>query len=162
MIILIEEMVVIMNVLINAQGLGNMLQYQVFVISKFNVRMRNVFLNEEEGKEWIEEKPYQCLHIESTPKCGERSESCFNSYNCKLSEPFRCANCEYKRYPYIPDGVSLYSCDISIVCPDCKPFLCADGSCVEKTTFCKSINSLMKVINLFALKELVNNQCKYE
>ncbi len=116
------------------------------------------FLNEEEGKERIEEKPYQCLHIQSTPKCGERPESCFNSYNFKLSEPFRCANDECKRYPYIPGG----DIHVSIVCTDYKPFLCVDGSCVEKTTFCKSINSLMKAINLFALKELVNNQCKYE
>ena len=74
------------------------------------------------GKECIEEKPYQCICIESTAKYGERPESCFNSYNYKLSELFRCANGECKRYPYIPDGDSLYSCDISIVCPDYKPF----------------------------------------
>ncbi len=102
-----------------------------------------------EGKDCIKEKPYQCLYIESTAKCGERPESCFNSYNCKLSEPFRCANGECKRYPYIPGGDSLYSCDISIVCPDYKPFLCADGSCVEKTTFCKSINSCIDESNQF-------------
>lgn len=30
------------------------------------------------------------------------------------------------------------ACPIGIKCPDYKPFLCADGSCVSKKDFCTS------------------------
>jgi hypothetical protein len=83
------------------------------------------------------DRPYLCIY-DTDAQCSKKPDECFNSQNCRINEPFRCPSGECKRYPYIPGGDSIKSCDISIYCPEYKPFLCADGSCAEKSSFCKS------------------------
>ena len=68
--------------------------------------------------------------------CAKSVGECYNSLNCKVDTPFRCANGECKRYPSKNGGGD--GCSTKISCPSYKPFLCADGSCVEKLSFCKS------------------------
>ena len=68
--------------------------------------------------------------------CAKTLGDCYNSLNCKVDTPFRCPNGDCKRYPSKLGGVN--GCDIAISCPSYKPYLCADGSCEEKSSFCKS------------------------
>ena len=66
--------------------------------------------------------------------CAKTIGDCFNSINCKVKTPFRCGNGDCKRYPFGDSN----GCQIGIACPNYKPYICADGSCVEKPSFCKS------------------------
>ena len=68
--------------------------------------------------------------------CAETMGNCYNSLNCKVDTPFRCPNGDCKRFPSKLGGTN--GCDIGISCPSYKPYLCADGSCEEKSSFCKS------------------------
>lgn len=85
---------------------------------------------------------YFCF-MDDTP-CAKSVEECFNAENCKLSEPFRCRDGECKRYPRKNSLDDSEGCEIGIECPNYKPFLCADGECVEKSTYCKSLESCPK------------------
>ena len=71
--------------------------------------------------------------------CAKSLGDCYNTLNCRLDTPFRCPNGDCKRYPSKLGGVN--GCDIGISCPSYKPYLCADGSCEEKSSFCKSYSS---------------------
>ena len=68
--------------------------------------------------------------------CAESLGKCYNSMNCQVDNPFRCGNGDCKRYPSKSMGSD--GCDIGVSCPNYKPYLCADGSCAEKSSFCKS------------------------
>ena len=68
--------------------------------------------------------------------CAKSLGDCFNSLNCKIDTPFRCPNGDCKRYPSKLGGTN--GCEIGISCPNYKPYLCADGACEEKSSFCKS------------------------
>ena len=74
-----------------------------------------------------------CLNDEPDP-CAKSLGECFNSINCKVDTPFRCGNGDCKRYPF----GGTQGCELGIACPNYKPYLCADGSCAEKPSFCKS------------------------
>ena len=69
--------------------------------------------------------------------CAKTVNDCYNNYNCKLSEPYRCTNGECSKYP-LKSSSGNNGCDIGIECPNYKSTLCADGSCVETPSFCKS------------------------
>ena len=71
--------------------------------------------------------------------CAKSFDQCFNSFNCKIESPFRCLSGECKRYPLQRNSADTNGCEIGIECPEYKPYLCADGECVEKSTFCKSL-----------------------
>ena len=71
--------------------------------------------------------------------CAKSLGDCFNSLNCKIDTPFRCPNGDCKRYPSKLGGTN--GCEIGISCPNYKPYLCADGACEEKSSFCKSYAS---------------------
>ena len=84
--------------------------------------------------EGLENKKVQCLN--EPDWCANTVGDCYNTINCKVDTPFRCTNGECKRYPSKNAGSN--GCDIGIACPNYKPYLCADGSCAEKSSFCKS------------------------
>ena len=71
--------------------------------------------------------------------CAKSLGDCYNSLNCKIDTPFRCTNGDCKRFPSKLGGIN--GCDIGISCPNYRPYLCADGSCEEKSSFCKSYAS---------------------
>ena len=77
-----------------------------------------------------------CAEETGGDPCARSMGDCYSKMNCKLNAPFRCGNGDCKRYP--SKGTSSNTCELAIVCPEYKPYLCADGSCVEKSTFCKS------------------------
>ena len=79
-------------------------------------------------------KGVQCGIFEEP--CAKSLGDCYNTLNCKIDTPFRCPNGDCKRYPSKKGGVN--GCDIGISCPNYKPYLCADGACEEKSSFCKS------------------------
>ena len=86
------------------------------------------------------EKGYvQCTNGEAN--CAPGYDQCYNSFNCKVETPFRCLSGECKRYPTKYSSDDNNGCEIGIECPEYKPYLCADGECVEKSSFCKSVNS---------------------
>ena len=68
--------------------------------------------------------------------CAKSLGDCYNSLNCKVDTPFRCPNGDCKRFPSKLGGIN--GCDVGISCPGYKPYLCADGSCEKKSSFCKS------------------------
>ena len=81
----------------------------------------------------LNNRTIMCIN-EEPDLCAKTIGDCFNTINCKVDTPFRCGNGECKRYPSGgPNG-----CSVGISCPNYKPYLCADGSCVEKPSFCKS------------------------
>ena len=82
-------------------------------------------------------KPISCGS--QVNSCAKSLGDCYNSLNCKIDSPFRCPNGDCKRYPSKRGG--LNGCDIGIACPNYKPYLCADGSCEEKSSFCKSYSA---------------------
>lgn len=78
--------------------------------------------------------------------CKSNLSDCNNSDGCKLSNPIRCINGQCKKYStsWINSKQSIedYSCDMGIICPDYKPYLCINGSCVEKSYFCLPFKSI--------------------
>ena len=68
--------------------------------------------------------------------CAKTLKECYNSLNCKIGEPYRCPNGECKKLPSKLSGEA--GCDVGISCPNYKSSLCADGTCVETPSFCKS------------------------
>ena len=76
---------------------------------------------------------------QTSDMCAKTLGDCFNSLNCKIDTPFRCQNGDCKRYPSKLGGTN--GCEIGISCPNYKPYLCADGSCEEKSSFCKSFST---------------------
>ena len=79
--------------------------------------------------------------------CADEFKHCFNKENCQIDSPFRCLSGNCKKYPFSllateneSKDINQY-CEIGIKCPEYKPYLCLDGSCVEKTSFCKSLES---------------------
>ena len=70
--------------------------------------------------------------------CAKSFDEFFNSLNCRLKTPIRCISGECKKYPFSMNNSD--GCSIGISCPKYRPFLCADGSCVEKAEFCKSFS----------------------
>ena len=94
-------------------------------------------LDEERGVDCIiDGRVAYCNEDFGPDKCAITTGDCYNILNCKLNSPFRCANGDCKRYPSKSSSSNV--CDIAISCPNYKPYLCADGSCVEKSSFCKS------------------------
>ena len=90
-----------------------------------------------EEEEHQGECTYRTVICKTPPDlCADSIGDCFNSINCRVNTPFRCGNGECKRYPSKQYGSN--GCEINISCPNYKPYLCADGSCVEKSSFCKS------------------------
>ena len=84
--------------------------------------------------------------------CANNFTNCYNKDNCKIEEPFRCINGNCQKYPFslhsfintISDNNNKNNkdtnyCEIGIECPQYKPYLCLDGSCVEKTSFCQTL-----------------------
>ena len=97
-------------------------------VEDFTDCSKNLTCSEEKGKGTL---------CQLTPDiCAKTLGDCYNSLNCKIDTPFRCPNGDCKRYPSKLGGVN--GCDIGISCPNYKPYLCADGSCQEKSSFCKS------------------------
>ena len=83
---------------------------------------------------------------QSAALCADEFKNCYNSGNCKIDTPFRCLSGNCKKYPFSllaseKDNLNIDNnyCEIGIKCPEYKPYLCLDGSCVEKTSFCKSL-----------------------
>ena len=68
--------------------------------------------------------------------CAKTVKDCYNSYNCKVGEPYRCPNGKCSKYPSKASGSE--GCDVGLSCPNYRPALCADGNCVENNLFCKS------------------------
>jgi len=76
--------------------------------------------------------------------CADDFTHCYNKENCEITSPFRSLTGECKKYPFsfeafINETDSNDYTSIGIKCPEYKPYLCLDGSCVEKTSFCKSM-----------------------
>ena len=82
----------------------------------------------------VEGRTVSCIN--DPDKCAKSLKECYNSINCKVGEPYRCPNGECSRYP--AKFSSSIGCDVGISCPNYKPVLCADGTCVENEFFCKS------------------------
>ena len=83
---------------------------------------------------------------ESSAHCADEFRHCYNKQNCQIDTPFRCLSGNCKKYPFkllaSKDEINVDEyCEIGIKCPEHKPYLCLDGSCVEKTSFCKSLES---------------------
>lgn len=68
--------------------------------------------------------------------CAKTFNDCYNTFNCKLSEPYRCTNGICSKYPL--KGTTNEGCEAGISCPNYKSTLCADGTCAETPSFCKS------------------------
>ena len=86
--------------------------------------------------------------IESEIVCADEYKHCSNKENCLISSPFRCISGGCKKYPFSllateneDNNKDEEYCEIGIKCPEYKPYLCLDGSCVEKSSFCKSLES---------------------
>ena len=86
--------------------------------------------------------------IESRADCADEFKHCLNKENCLISSPFRCISGGCKKFPFSLLAIENEEqnnndeyCEIGIKCPEYKPYLCLDGSCVEKTSFCKSLES---------------------
>ena len=73
--------------------------------------------------------------------CSATVDTCVNYVNCPLNAPNRCTNGECKKYPYKRYQGDTDGCEVGVACPSYKPYVCADGSCVEKSSFCKSFSS---------------------
>ena len=89
------------------------------------------------------EKFFTCPK-ESDVKCADKFTHCYNKENCEIETPFRSLTGECKKYPFsfdvfINETENIDYTSIGIKCPEYKPYLCLDGSCVEKTSFCKSL-----------------------
>jgi hypothetical protein len=90
-------------------------------------------------------KPIGCIDNQVTcpdKSCKSVLAECNSEDGCNLQTPFRCLDGTCKRYPTLwsPAKIDPESCDIGIQCPNYKPYVCADGSCVEKSHFCMSIS----------------------
>lgn len=74
-------------------------------------------------------------------KCVDDYGDCLTSQNCKLTTPNRCLNGECRKFPFKFDSTNsdIIYCSKGIECPYYRPYLCADGSCKEKSSFCKSL-----------------------
>ena len=104
--------------------------YQKYVDCEEETKEKN-FCEEESGKPIACESKYNY--------CAKTLGECYNSIECKIDSPFRCPNGDCKRYPSKISGKN--GCEIGISCPNYKPYLCADGSCEEKSSFCKSYSA---------------------
>lgn len=94
-----------------------------------------------------DECPKGYLRCLKDGKCKPSYLECLNSNDCPVKSPFRCVSGDCKKYPIAnenDDSTLNESCDVGIQCPDYKPYLCADGSCAEKSSFCLSLTSCPK------------------
>lgn len=60
---------------------------------------------------------------------------------CTLKSPNRCIDGQCRKFPFLFDSETENAhCSSGIECPAYRPYLCADGSCKEKSSFCKSLD----------------------
>ena len=73
--------------------------------------------------------------------CVDKIDDCKTISGCDWKTPYRCLDgqCRALRFNFDSNSESQF-CSLRIECPNYKPYLCADGSCQEKTSFCKPLN----------------------
>jgi len=72
--------------------------------------------------------------------CVDKIEKCMTLQGCNPSSPYRCLDGQCRKFPFSFNNKSESQfCSLRIECPSYRPYLCADGSCVEKSSFCRSL-----------------------
>lgn len=72
--------------------------------------------------------------------CVKKIEECKTLKGCDPKTPYRCLDGQCRKYPFSFGSRSESQfCSLRIECPSYRPYLCADGSCMEKSSFCKSL-----------------------
>jgi len=75
-----------------------------------------------------------------TGHCVDDYGDCLTSQNCNLKTPNRCLDGQCRQFPFLFNSDSeILFCSMGIECPAYRPYLCADGSCKQKSNFCKSL-----------------------